>query len=63
MLPVSVCLIVKNEEGCLEKCLDSVQPYVQEIIVVDTGSIDATKEIAQKYTTYIFTILHGLTKF
>jgi len=39
-------MIVKNEEGLLQKCLDAVGPYVDEIIVVDTGSTDSTKEIA-----------------
>ncbi len=40
---ISLCMIVKNEEGTLYKCLDSVKDFVQEIIIVDTGSIDSTK--------------------
>jgi len=48
-LPVSVCLIVRNEERALPDCLDSVTPFVAEVIVVDTGSTDRTREIAQSY--------------
>jgi len=47
-------MIVKNEENCLENCLNSVSGIVDEIIIVDTGSEDRTKEIAAKYTDKIF---------
>lgn len=47
---VSICLIVKNEEKQLKRCLDSVRPYVKEICVVDTGSTDSTVEIARSFT-------------
>lgn len=50
---VSLCMIVKNEEKCLEKCLRSVQGKVDEIIVVDTGSTDSTVQIAEKYNAII----------
>lgn len=46
-LPISVCLIVKNEESYLDACLKSVKDWVNEIIVVDTGSTDKTVEIAK----------------
>jgi tetratricopeptide (TPR) repeat protein len=46
---LSACLIVKNEEKHLERCLKSVKPIVDEIVVVDTGSTDRTVEIAEKY--------------
>ena len=49
MLPISVCIIAKNEEQRIEKCLASVKPYGFEIVVVDTGSTDRTKEIAARY--------------
>jgi hypothetical protein len=47
--PVSVCMIVKDEERSLGRCLDSVVGRVAEIIVVDTGSRDRTVEIARSY--------------
>lgn len=43
-------MIVKNEEEVLARCLDSVISFADEIIIVDTGSSDKTKEIASKYT-------------
>ncbi len=51
---LSLCMIVKNEEETLELCLKNVKNYVDEIIIVDTGSKDKTKEIALKYTNKIF---------
>ncbi len=45
---VSVCIIVKNEP-LLEKCLQSIREYVEEIVVVDTGSTDNTPEVAKRY--------------
>ncbi len=53
---VSVCYIVKNEAECLEKSLLSVRTRADEIIVVDTGSSDATKEIAQRHGAKVFDI-------
>jgi len=47
-------MIVKNEEDTLGRCLDSVYDLVDEIIVVDTGSKDMTKEIARKYTVKVY---------
>jgi glycosyltransferase involved in cell wall biosynthesis len=47
-------MIVKNEEEVLARCLDSVKNVVDEIIIVDTGSKDKTKEIAAKYTDKIY---------
>lgn len=49
MHPISVCIIAKNEDKRIEKCLASVKPYGFEIVVVDTGSTDRTKEIASRY--------------
>ncbi len=46
---ISLCMIVKNEERFLAQCLDSVKDYVDEICIVDTGSIDRTIEIARSY--------------
>lgn len=51
---LSVCVITKNEENNLEKCLKSVKSIADEIIIVDTGSTDKTIEIAQKFTSNIY---------
>lgn len=48
-MPVSVCIIAKNEEKFIEDCLKKLLPYGMEIVVADTGSTDRTKEIAAKY--------------
>ena len=48
-LPISVCIIAKNEEKYIEECLKKLKPYGFEIVVVDTGSTDRTKEIASRY--------------
>ena len=54
MITVSLCMIVKNEEQILQRCLDSLAGLMDEIIIVDTGSTDATKEIAAKYTDKVY---------
>ncbi|MFH1687362.1 MAG: tetratricopeptide repeat protein, partial [bacterium] len=51
---ISACLMVKNEEELLPGCLDSIRDWVDEIIVVDTGSTDKTIEIAESYGAKIF---------
>ena len=54
MISISLCMIVKNEEQVLARCLESVKDLMDEIIIVDTGSTDKTKEIAAKYTDKIY---------
>lgn len=54
MVTVSLCMIVKNEEAVLERCLETIHDIVDEINILDTGSTDRTKEIAAKYTDRIF---------
>ncbi len=54
MFTYSLCMIVKNESAILSRCLDSFSPYFNEIIVVDTGSDDNTKEIARRYTDKVY---------
>lgn len=51
---ISVCIITKNEQENIERCLKSLMPYEMEIIVVDTGSTDNTKDIVQRYTDKVF---------
>ena len=54
MATISLCMIVKNEERVLERCLECLKDIVDEMIIVDTGSTDSTKEIAKKYTDKIY---------
>lgn len=51
---ISCCMIVRDEEAFLEKCLESVKPHVDEIIIVDTGSADSTPEIARRFTDKVY---------
>ncbi len=53
-MKISLCMIVKNEEDTLERCLESIKDTVDEIIIVDTGSSDKTKEIALNYTDKVY---------
>ena len=50
----SLCMIVKNEEKNLKRCLSCVVDLMDEIIIVDTGSVDKTKEIASGYTDKVY---------
>lgn len=54
MISISLCMIVKDEEDVLSQCLDSVKDLVDEIIIVDTGSKDKTKDLAYKYTDKVY---------
>ena len=54
MISVSLCMIVRDEEEVLGRCLESVKSTVDEMIIVDTGSQDRTKEIAVQYTDKIY---------
>ena len=51
---VSLTMIVRNEEDQLAKCLGSVRGLFEEIIIVDTGSTDRTKEIAREFGAKVF---------
>ncbi len=53
---VSLCMIVKNEQENLAGCLNSVRGLVDEIIVVDTGSTDATVEIAKSFRARVYQV-------
>ena len=53
-MKISLCMIVKNEETSLPKCLGSVNNFVDEIIVIDTGSTDKTPQIAQQFGAKVY---------
>src|ERR1700733_7692594 len=52
---LSLCMIVKNEEATLSQCLDSVRDLAGELVVVDTGSTDATRNIAASHGARVLT--------
>lgn len=54
MKTLSLCMIVKNEEKTLARVLENGKEIVDEIIVVDTGSTDGTKQIAYRFTDKVF---------
>lgn len=54
MITISACLIVKNEEKILARCLECLAGVADEIIIIDTGSTDQTKEIATRYTNKVY---------
>ncbi|MFH1374434.1 MAG: tetratricopeptide repeat protein [bacterium] len=51
---VSACMIVKDEEELLPGCLESIRDWIDELIIVDTGSTDRTVEIAKSYGARVF---------
>lgn len=54
MIPISLCIITKNEAPKLRRCLEHVKDYPFEIIVVDTGSTDDSVEVAKEFTQNIY---------
>ena len=54
MIEISLCMIVKDEEAVLARCLESVKGIADEIVIVDTGSTDATREIARRFTDKVY---------
>ena len=53
-MKISACLITLNEERNLPRCLASVAPLVDEIVVVDSGSTDATRDVALKFGAHVY---------
>ncbi|MGG0821836.1 glycosyltransferase family 2 protein [Paenibacillus turicensis] len=53
-ISISLCMIVKDEEPTIARCLASVQGIADEIVIVDTGSTDRTKEIAAQFNANIY---------
>lgn len=51
---LSICIITKNEEQNIDRCLKALAPYGLETIVVDTGSTDRSKQIAARYTDRLY---------
>jgi glycosyltransferase involved in cell wall biosynthesis len=60
---LSLCMIVKNEERALPRCLDSVRGLAGECIVVDTGSTDRTPHIAAGYGARVLPFDFGVVDF
>ena len=56
---LSLCMIAKNEQRHLARCLNSAKPVVNEIIIVDTGSNDRTKDIATAFGAKVFDFQWG----
>lgn len=52
-ISISLCMIVKDEEDSLPNCLASVRELVDEMIIIDTGSEDNTKQIASAFTDHV----------
>lgn len=53
-LRLSACLIVRDNEDTIRACLASLRPWVDEIVIVDTGSTDRTIEICREYGARVF---------
>ena len=53
-MTLSVCLIVKDEEEVLKRCLGCVEKFADEIVIVDTGSRDGTVDIAKNFTDKVY---------
>ncbi|MTH52033.1 glycosyltransferase [Bacillus mangrovi] len=54
MITISLCMIVKNEEDVIARCLESVKGIADEIIIIDTGSTDDTKKIVSRFTKKVY---------
>ncbi len=51
---LSVCIITKNEEKNIGRCLEALSGYGFELVVADTGSADKTREIAGEFTDKVY---------
>ena len=53
MITISLCMIVKNEEDVLDRCLSSVEKAVDELVIVDTGSVEMCIRDRKKCIIYL----------
>ncbi len=51
---ITLCMIIKNEEAFLEKCLSSIENFADEIIIIDTGSTDNSINIAHSFRAKVY---------
>lgn len=54
VVTISLCMIVKNEEHTVGRCLQSVYHLVDEIVIIDTGSTDKTKEECRRFGARVY---------
>lgn len=53
-MTISLCMIARDEEAVLGRCMEGVKGLVDEVVILDTGSVDRTKEIAGEYTDKVY---------
>ena len=53
-MTLGICMIVRDEEETLVRCLDGIKDIADEIVIVDTGSRDSTRDIAARYTDRVY---------
>lgn len=58
-LPISVVIVMYNEEKLLDRCIKSFIDYVDDLVIVDDGSNDRSVQIARKYTKKVYCLPHA----
>ena len=54
MIPISVFIITKNEEDRIEKVINAVKNFADEILIIDSGSVDKTVELSQSAGAQVY---------